>query len=234
MYESGILAQVTGGALKPGGIDLTARALLLAGAKPTDKILDLGCGMGTTLHTLEQSGCSAFGLDLSNQLIMQAKRFNPRAALINANAARFPLVANSLDLIIAECSITATGEVFTTLCECARVLRPGGRLVISDIYARKPEAVSMLRGLPFACGVSNAFVLSDLQNILQQLRFVVRSIEDHSQAISALSAAICKPTGSAAGFWSKAEPAVDPFDLQIALARAKLGYFILIATKTEK
>lgn len=125
-----LLRQVTGACLRPGGLELTARGLALCGFKSGDTLLDLGCGPGASLGLLGSSGFRALGLDLSPAMAAEA---SAKGAVVRADAARLPLADASLDGIVCECVLSLASDKAAVLEQCARALKPGGRLVLSDI-----------------------------------------------------------------------------------------------------
>jgi arsenite methyltransferase len=139
----------SGTPLRPGGTELTLRALQCAGFAPGQRVLDLGCGVGIATRLLRRHGCQAFGVDLAVHRLALARREDPALALVAADGRRLPFADQSLDGILAECSLSLIGYSAATLAECRRVLRPGGRLAITDLYSRAQpgaEAVGAVAG----------------------------------------------------------------------------------------
>ena len=63
--------------------------------------------------------------------------------------------------------------------------------------------------------------------------FDIQVWEDHSEALKYLASQIALAHGSLSGFWRRSEPAADPMDIQIALDKAKLGYYLLVARNSD-
>jgi arsenite methyltransferase len=125
-----------GESLRPGGLDLTRRALALAGLKPGSRVLDLGCGPGATAKYLCACGHRVLALDLSRDFLARAAA--PGVARLLANAQILPLADASLDAIFCECVLSLAADPAAALREAARVLAPGGALAVSDLYLRGP------------------------------------------------------------------------------------------------
>lgn len=229
-YENGALSQATGGPLRPGGLDLTARLLELCQLSPGAHVLDVGCGTGSTVEGLRKTGaCHAFGIDRSELLLQTAMILHPGLPLSCSWGKALPVASAVMDTVIAECSLSAMSDLEAVLDEFQRVLRPGGRLALSDVYARDPAGLASLRALPLSCGLRATLSQADLVARLRAHGFEVQIWEDHSDTLKYLAAQMVLAHGSMSEFWSKSEPAADPLDLQIAISKARLGYYLLVA-----
>jgi arsenite methyltransferase len=231
MYETGLLRQATGGPLRPGGLDLTARLLEMCSLPADAVILDAGCGSGATLGFLKSAGYRhGLGIDRSGPLL-QADGSPVDPPLACAEGSAIPLRSDQVDCILSECSLSAMSSLDASLEEFRRVLRPGGWLAVSDLYARSPAGLPALQALPFSCGLRAVRSIDGWMNLLSAHRFEIQSWEDHSEALKGLSSQLARAHGSLSAFWCQAEPDVDPFDLQIAIHKARLGYCLLVARK---
>lgn len=111
------------------------RNLLLA--QPGDRILDVGCGLGDDVRALSDvvgPEGDVVGLDASAVMIAEAQRrtSHGRARFVRGDAASMPFPANAFDAIRVERVLQHVAEPATALAELARVLRPGGRIVIAE------------------------------------------------------------------------------------------------------
>jgi arsenite methyltransferase len=223
---------VTGGVMHPGGADLTERILAMCELSPGDMVLDVGCGTGATVqYLLDVLSVYPIGIDHSELLLQTGLINDPRLPLVCAWGRSLPVMNGQIDAVLTECSLSAMSNLESTLAEIRRVLRPGGQLAITDIYARNPDGIPILRALPLSCGLRDAMTQNMLTACLQSHGFEVVLWEDHSEAIKYLAGQMILAHGSMNEFWSKSEPGTNLMDIQIAISKAKLGYYLLIARK---
>ena len=113
------------------------------------------------------------------------------------------------------------------------MLKPGGRLIVSDVYARNPEGLNALRRLPVTCCLSGALGRRELRMRLQSIGLGIDLWEDRSRALAEFAAQLVFSHGSMQQFWQCT--AAGPFDavqFSAAMRKARPGYFLLIAHKT--
>ncbi len=100
-----------------------------SGAANTRRALDLGCGMGGMLGPVSEF-CDVYGVDISNEALAWCRdRGYSKVFLGKGN--HLPLPDHSLDLVTAFDTIEHIPEEAAALSECYRVLKPGGRIIIS-------------------------------------------------------------------------------------------------------
>lgn len=116
----------------------------VAELRPGETVLDLGSGGGIdVLLSARRVGPTgrAIGLDMTPEMLEQARRNAAEAGTTNVDFIEgtieaIPLPDRSVDVIISNCVINLAADKPAVLAEMARVLRPGGRMGVSDVVAR--------------------------------------------------------------------------------------------------
>jgi len=234
VYERIAEAGITGGFVRPGGVALTERALSLCAFSPGSRLLDVGCGTGAALEHL--TGLHRFfaaGVDPSFPMLAQGRAGNPVLPLIRATAESLPFGDGEWDGILAECSLSLTSDLDAALRECLRVLRRGGKLILSDVYVKNAGAATELRGLSIDCCLTGALSQDELIGKLNNCGFVVPVWEDHSPALKHFAAQLILSRGAGGSLWCSLTGAGSSEGLRIgqAVSRAGLGYFLAVAQK---
>lgn len=104
-------------------------------------VVDLGCGTGRWLQRLEAiAPRSLTGVDSSPAMLAQAgKKCLPSTSLIEANCTSTPLAARSADCVLASFLLSYVQDIDRFAAEAARILRPGGTLIVSDLHPNTPS-----------------------------------------------------------------------------------------------
>lgn len=129
------------------GRESTVELANLVNIKPSDLVLDVGCGLGGTARFLaEQYGCQVTGIDLTEEYVKVGKRLTKfvgldrKVELRKANALQLPLDNDTFDIVWTEHAQMNIADKATFYSEIARVLKPGGHLLFHDIFRGTGEA----------------------------------------------------------------------------------------------
>jgi SAM-dependent methyltransferase len=153
---------------------------LLADLQPGQIVLDLGSGGGIDVllsaRRVAPTG-KAYGLDMTPEMLELARKNQAEAGVTNAEflegtVEAVPLPDGSVDVIISNCVVNLSPDKPAVLREAFRVLRPGGRLAISDIVVRRrlPEPVQAAMGRWTGC-VAGALLDTDYEELLRKAGF---------------------------------------------------------------
>ncbi len=234
VYELEDVQRVTGDTIRPGGLALTRRAVAMASLPDGARVLDVGCGAGATVDYLTGLGLRAVGIDPSAKLLGQGGRGDtagrsPHLPFTQGRGETLPFPTHQFDALLAECCLSLMDDAAGALAEFARVLRPGGTLILSDMLAGNPAGMAAARRLPLSCCVSGAFSQAQIEALLAEAGFEIVFWEDNTEALKQLTVQIIWDYGSLANFWGCSGE--DGVGVGTAVANLKPGYFLLLARK---
>jgi SAM-dependent methyltransferase len=228
-FESLALRAVTGPAIRPGDLDLTGRAARYCCLKAGDRVVDVGCGAGATVGFLKSDFQAwAVGVDQSPVLLAETRRCDPGLPVIQGNAMALPVKAEQCSAVFCECVLSLLPDPARALNEFYRVMRPGGHLVVADLYQRTAGSTEI--DIPVnARGCLRGAVSRDvLARRMVAAGFTLCLWEDHSDLLKALVAQLVWDGISIKEFWG-----VD-CSPSVGLEKQRPGYFLLVAYKGEQ
>jgi ubiquinone/menaquinone biosynthesis C-methylase UbiE len=142
----------------------------------TSHVLDLGCGVGGPgLRVVDRTGARVTGISISEEQIKTANRLAAeagvadRAAFRHGDAMRLPFPDRSFDAVMALESLCHMPDRQRVLTEVGRVLVPGGRLVLTDVFDRGPRGQARHPGVEKFCRDLMA-TMADLDDYIGLLR----------------------------------------------------------------
>lgn len=158
----------------------------LADFTPGETVLDLGSGGGIdVLLSAQRVGPTgkAYGLDMTDEMLDLARRNQAKADISNVEFLKghiedIPLPDNSVDVIISNCVINLSGDKSRVFTEAFRVLRPGGRLAVSDVVLSRPlpDELAGITALWTGC-ISGALTETDCVSGLTDAGFTDVSVD---------------------------------------------------------
>jgi len=136
---SAVAANYVTSAVHAGGADLTTM-LAVARLSGNERVLDVGCGAGHTALAFAPHAAEVVGLDLTLAMLAQARKLAAERSLTNVSfergdVERLPYPDASFDIVTSRYSAHHYPHPLLALHECARVLKPGGLLLLSDVAA---------------------------------------------------------------------------------------------------
>lgn len=119
--------------IRPGGCGSSETIFRMAGFRPDQKVLDIGCGVGTTaLQISSRFGCQVTGIDIDSKMIgyahdnIRGTEAAERVSLKQADMQALPFAENVFDVVTIEAVTMFTRDHPASIREAVRVCRPGG------------------------------------------------------------------------------------------------------------
>jgi arsenite methyltransferase len=180
--------------------------ILVADLHEGETVLDLGSGGGIDVilsaKRVGESGL-AFGLDMTDEMLALARANAQEAGIRNAVFLKgvieeIPLPAGSVDVVISNCVINLSTDKPAVLTEIARVLKPGGRIGISDVVAedRLSAEARAERGSYVGC-IAGALSKGEYESGLEAAGFDQVSVEFTHEVADGMHGAIVKAVKTA-------------------------------------
>lgn len=184
-----------------------------ANLRPGEVVVDLGSGGGLDVFLAARKvgpTGKAIGIDMTPEMLQRARSNAERQGLSNvefheATIDKLPLADSSVDCVISNCVINLASDKNAVLREIARVLKPGGRVAISDIALKKPLPPEIGNDLLAYVGcVAGAILIDDYVKGLKSAGFAAVEVVDSHKDLNAYSAvegqtACCAPPALGAG-----------------------------------
>jgi SAM-dependent methyltransferase len=148
----------------------------IARPKPGETVLDLGSGAGfdclLAARAVGETG-RVIGVDMTDGMVRKARRNARKAGIGNVTfrvgeIERLPVADSTVDVIMSNCVINLSPEKEAVFREAYRVLKPGGRLAISDVVAVRPLPASITGDSQMHCAcIAGAASVPDLRATLE-------------------------------------------------------------------
>lgn len=189
IYGSPLAELLVGDSFHPGGREGTRELLAAGELRPGMHLLDAGCGLGASARlAADEFGVFVAAVDASGSIVERARGRgdNTRIQWREAALPALPYADASFDAVLAECVLSTTDRR-AALVEIHRVLRPGGRLLVSDVVshgASLPSTIHPLVGA--ALCVSDAWRGGEMDELLSDTGFRIARSWHRSSAIITL------------------------------------------------
>lgn len=164
--------------LHPGGFFATNRLLESCRLDKNKKVLDIACGKGTTsILMAKKYGCQVTGIDISPDLIEEAKRLVRKNKVDNlidflvADATKLPFGDNEFDVTIAQAMLVLIDDKESVIKEALRVLKPSGSAGWIELtWQKNPTELFMKQVSDVICAycMLNVRVLEGWKNLFVQ------------------------------------------------------------------
>lgn len=185
-----------------------------ANLRPGEVVVDLGCGGGLDVFLaaakVGPTG-KAIGIDMTPEMLARARqnaaRANngkgyPNVEFHQATIDQLPLPDASVDCVISNCVINLAPDKPAVFREIARVLKPGGRLAVSDIALKKPLPPELAADIMAYVGcIAGAVLIEEYRQHLTEAGFAAVEVLDTGADLNAYAkvenqAGCCSPVSS--------------------------------------
>ena len=255
LYESEIVSRLLGDSFHPGGAALTGRlgqllALKPETLKPESRVLDAASGKGVSALLIAQHfGCTVVGMDLSTQNVAHATAEADRLGLACrvsfevGDAERLPLAAASVDAVICVCAFCTFPDKRAAADEFARVLKPGGRVGLSDITRAPGPAGELANLMAWVACLADARPANAYAALSCEAGFVNVATENHDSVLLEMIRDIGSRLFAADMLRGLQKIELGGFDFDTAkqmtrqalaaVGQHRLGYAVVCGTKPE-
>jgi arsenite methyltransferase len=249
LYESEWARLLFGGnAFHPGGHALTEQLGRLLGLDHNAFILDIACGRGASaIHLARTFGCRVVGVDLSAVNLAAARSAAAHVGLSNllmfeqGDAEHLPFAGGAFDVAVCECSFCLFPNSAAAAAECARVLRPSGRVGLAELIRRGRLPAELETLAAWLSCIAGARELDGYTAALQTGGLAMRHVEAHDEALATLVRRIHLKLLGLEVLAKLGKVRLPPAEIERAKALAKaaatavadgrLGYSLLVAER---
>jgi len=182
-----------------------------ANLRPGEVVVDLGSGGGLDVFLAAQKvgpTGKAIGIDMTPEMIELAKKNAAKSGLTNvefhlSTIDKLPLPDASVDVVISNCVINLAPDKRAVFREIARVLKPGGRLAVSDIALKQPLPDAIAKDVMAYVGcIAGAILIDEYERGLREAGFAHAQVVDSRADLNAYTkvegqSGCCSPAASA-------------------------------------
>ena len=160
-----------------------------------------------------RAGVVRVGLDIAEGMLRHARAASAAPHWVCADAEQLPLAADSVDLVFSSLALQWCETPGQALREIARVLKPVGRLAVSDIALKQPLPRELSESLTAYAGcIAGAVLIDDYRRLLLDAGFAAVEVVDTGADLNAYSqvenqAACCSPAGGSSSSTARSRPA---------------------------
>ncbi len=186
-YALPIVSLLLGESFHPGGIGLTRKMAEAAFIGRNTRVLDVACGRGTSARVVTADfGATVTGIDYAVSNLKHAQSASSAAGdprFVAGLSLALPLTKDSFDVVTCECALCTFDNKTAALEEIHRVLKPGGRLALSDLVVNKPIPESLVGVFARAICVAGALPQAEYEVLLAENGFINTRTTDQSSAL---------------------------------------------------
>jgi len=248
VYASDWARLLLGESLHPGGLALTGRLGALLGLERNARVLDVASGSGhSAVYLAERFGWSVTAIDLADEhstaVTAAAARAgaSDRVAFVRGDAEALPFADEVFDAVICECALCTFPAKAIACAEFFRVLKPGGRIGLSDVTRNGSLPDDLASVLAWVACIADAQPIAGYRSLFAAAGFAIDHEERHDSALQQLVDDIRKRLLGVELIAKLQDLDLPDFDIAHAKSLARsaehavrsgvLGYGLLVGTK---
>lgn len=236
--------------IRPGGVELSHKAYIQSGLPRKARILDVGSGEGDALSYLNKEfEAICTGIDLSAEMISRAREKYKGIEFKEGDAELLDFASKSFNGVFMECSLSLVNLQIEALHEAYCVLKDGGKLIITDLFAIDPNPQEVLKmqreamiaknkpreggecedreKVPSGLMLGGAFVTDALIEACEEIGFELLLLEDETERLQGFVAEMVMEHGSLDNFFASMDEGCFLEEAQ----GGKTGYFLMVLEK---
>jgi SAM-dependent methyltransferase len=210
-------------------------------------MLEIGCGEGETLHELkERFGIRGSGVDKSAESVKRGKTRYPDADIREGDADFLEFPIRTFDGVLLECTLSVAAMQTEVIHEAYCVLKDGGKLIISDLFAKASEreegtseagqgSAEDVNGSLCDGGAGGLIDREKLIALCEEIGFTELLWEDRTEDLKTFVAEKLMEHGSMEAYFASVVPEGAPTETfcKASGSGKKQGYFLLIMEKPK-
>lgn len=191
LYQSELARLLLGESFHPGGLRLTRRLGELVDLKSGRRVLDVASGKGeSAVFLARQFGCEVTGIDFGAENAAEAtarakaEDLADRVRFATGDAEKLEAPDGWFDAVICECAFCTFPDKRAAAAEFARVLRPGGRVGLSDLTRSAPLPSELESLLAWVACIADALPAKEYVSFLEDAGFAATCVEPRDEALA--------------------------------------------------
>ncbi len=193
IYSHPLATWLIGESFHPGGLALTDELAALTGLKPGMRLLDAGCGRGTsTVHLAKSTGCDAVGLTLESDGVERGRQLavasgvEDRVQFVQDDILHVDTGIGEFDVVLMECVLSTLEQKPASLRQLYRISKPGGYIALTDVTVSKNLPVELQGSIGAALCMADARDLDEYMSLVEEAGFRVKEYRSASEAVQQL------------------------------------------------
>jgi arsenite methyltransferase len=193
IYSHPLATWLIGESFHPGGLALTEELGVLTGLRAGQRLLDAGCGRGTsTVHLAKMTGCEAVGLTLESdgvekgRLLAEASDVGEQVQFFQDDILRMDMVAGDFDVVLMECVLSTLEQKPESLRQLYRITKPGGYIALTDVTVSAELPEELQGSIGAALCMADARDLDEYMSIVEEAGFKVKEYRSAKEAVQQL------------------------------------------------